>query len=500
MAIYDYETLQETDPKEKERLKKKFAGNPPVNDSNYGLSRFQLTTYDGEVPVNLIGVLEELPEFTFNVEYSDGPGTLWQDMLQQFTSNDLFNTINAIGAATGTNWTNFIKAGSWTKKIYNGYNPGSIDLKFKIFTADTLGQTLPNDWINGLRKYASISAKNQFDFAGALKNVSTGIENIAGTAQYIGNTFMEHYNKDNEGQKQEKTANEQDIEKKKKDRTDLETFFYIMNDKKYINNDISIKLSSEANDSYLPYRISVDENKKEVILVAAKSYNSKPAESTMSYKDRESIDDFKNIVNQLIEDHFKCILDELDGIPFIGSMFKSGPNAFQKEITESFKNNCERARNEMNDKKSDDSISSEIEEITGLRPLIKASNEFLGTTVKKYGPYRVVYKFNRENSFGAKLWYLNIYGGTIFKKETPLIVYISNWSVKRSEESNDSGHYYYEFSITCNLDQTYSRAQWYRVLDQSITKSNSSTNWADNATSLQKELASGLVNLRPVQK
>ena len=172
MAIYDYETLQETDPTEMERLKKKFAGNPPVNDSNYGLSRFQLTTYDGEVPVNLIGVLEELPEFTFNIEYSDGPGTLWQDMLQQFTSNDLFNTINAIGAATGTSWTNFVKAGSWTKKIYNGYNPGSIDLKFKIFTADTLGQTLPNDWINGLRKYASISAKNQFDFAGALKNVS----------------------------------------------------------------------------------------------------------------------------------------------------------------------------------------------------------------------------------------------------------------------------------------------------------------------------------------
>ena len=58
MAIYDYETLQETDPTEMERLKKKFAGNPPVNDSNYGLSRFQLTTYDGEVPVNLIGVLE----------------------------------------------------------------------------------------------------------------------------------------------------------------------------------------------------------------------------------------------------------------------------------------------------------------------------------------------------------------------------------------------------------------------------------------------------------
>lgn len=480
MAIYDYETLQETDPKEKERLKKKFAGNPPVNDSNYGLSRFQLTTYDGEVPVNLIGVLEELPEFTFNVEYSDGPGTLWQDMLQQFTSNDLFNTINAIGAATGTSWTNFVKAGSWTKKIYNGYNPGSIDLKFKIFTADTLGQTLPNDWINGLRKYASISAKNQFDFAGALKNVSTGIENVAGTAQYMGNTFMEHYNKDNPKKAEEQTAHEKDLATKERDKENLKTFLYLMVSHGYIGSDI--QTSYGENDSYLPYKLNIDENAKTVTITARKSYSINPTETEKSYKDSESIDEFKRIVEDLIKDHL------------------SSNTNFQNEVTTKFNTHFNSVRDEMNDKKSDDSISSEIKNITGSRPLIKAANEFLGTTVKKYGPYRVVYKFNRENSFGAKLWYLNIYGGTIFKKETPLIVYISNWSVKRSEESINSSHYYYEFSITCNLDQTYSRAQWYRVLDQSITKSNSSTNWADNATSLQKELASGLVNLRPDQK
>ena len=480
MAIYDYETLQETDPKEMERLKKKFAGNPPENDSNYGLSRFQLTTYDGEVPVNLIGVLEELPEFTFNVEYSDGPGTLWQDMLQQFTSNDLFNTINAIGAATGTSWTNFVKAGSWTKKIYNGYNPGSIDLKFKIFTADTLGQTLPNDWINGLRKYASISAKNQFNFAGALKNISTGIENADGTAQYMGNTFMEHYNKDNPKKAEEQTAHEKDLATKERDKENLKTFLYLMVSHGYIGSDI--QTSYGENDSYLPYKLNIDENAKTVTITARKSYSINPTETEKSYKDSESIDEFKRIVEDLIKDHL------------------SSNTNFQNEVTTKFNTHFNSVRDEMNDKKSDDSISSEIKNITGSRPLIKAANEFLGTTVKKYGPYRVVYKFNRENSFGAKLWYLNIYGGTIFKKETPLIVYISNWSVKRSEESINSSHYYYEFSITCNLDQTYSRAQWYRVLDQSITKSNSSTNWADNATSLQKELASGLVNLRPDQK
>lgn len=480
MAIYDYETLQETDPTEMERLKKKFAGNPPVNDTNYGLSRFQLTTYDGEVPVNLIGVLEELPEFSFNVDYADGPGTLWQDMLQQFTTNDLFNTVNAIGAATGTNWINFVKAGSWTKKIYNGYSPGSIDLKFKIFTSDTLGQTLPNDWINGLRKYAAISVKNQFDFAGALKNVSTGLENVEGTAQYMGNTFMEHYNKDNPKKAEEQTANEKDLADKERDRKNLETFLSYMISKGYIGSDI--QTSYGENDSYVPYKLGIDQNAKKVTITASKTYSRNPSQSEKSYKDNESIDQFTRIVEDLITEHLDA------------------NTPFQKEVLEKFKKHCNNAAEEMKDKKSDDTVSSEIEKLTGLRPLLKAANEFLGTTVKKYGPYRVLYKFNRENSFGAKLWYLNIYGGTIFKKETPLIVYISNWSVKRSEETNDSGHYYYEFSITCNLDQTYSRAQWYRVLESSITGSNSKTNWADAATSLQKELSSGLVNLRPDRK
>ncbi len=480
MAIYDYETLQETDPTEMERLKKKFAGNPPVNDSNYGLSRFQLTTYDGEVPVNLIGVLEELPEFSFNVDYADGPGTLWQDMLQQFTTNDLFNTVNAIGAATGTNWINFVKAGSWTKKIYNGYNPGSIDLKFKIFTSDTLGQTLPNDWINGLRKYAAISAKNQFDFAGALKNVSTGLENVKGTAQYMGNTFMEYYNKDNPKKAEEQTANEKDLTNKERDRKNLETFLSYMISNGYIGSDIST--SYGENDSYVPYKLDIDQDAKKVTITASKTYSRNPTQTEKSYKDNESIDQFKSIVEDLIKEHLDA------------------NTPFQKEVLEKFKKHCNNAADEMKDKKSDDTVSSEIEKLTGLRPLLKAANEFLGTTVKKYGPYRVLYKFNRENSFGAKLWYLNIYGGTIFKKETPLIVYISNWSVKRSEETNNSGHYYYEFSVTCNLDQTYSRAQWYRVLESSITGSNSKTNWANAATSLQKELSSGLVNLRPDQK
>ena len=71
---------------------------------------------------------------------------------------------------------------------------------------------------------------------------------------------------------------------------------------------------------------------------------------------------------------------------------------------------------------------------------------------------------NKSNSLGEKLWHLNIYNDVIFKSNTPLIVYISEWSVKHSDEIIHDEPVYYDFEITCALDQTYSRDAWIRHL------------------------------------
>lgn len=132
---------------------------------------------------------------------------------------------------------------------------------------------------------------------------------------------------------------------------------------------------------------------------------------------------------------------------------------------------------------TDMSVNSLREKVFELQ---NVANELETGVIGKYGPYRVASRFNRENSFGAKLWYLNIYdnNNVIFNSAFPLIVYISNWTVKFSEESNISSHVYYEFSVTCNLDQTYSRAQWYRILSKDVTN-NSQDAWIKDVNSKQ---------------
>jgi hypothetical protein len=46
----------------------------------------------------------------------------------------------------------------------------------------------------------------------------------------------------------------------------------------------------------------------------------------------------------------------------------------------------------------------------------------------------------------------------------PLVVYISEWSYKASEERDGNDPVYYDFEITCALDQVYSRDTWNKIL------------------------------------
>ena len=84
--------------------------------------------------------------------------------------------------------------------------------------------------------------------------------------------------------------------------------------------------------------------------------------------------------------------------------------------------------------------------------------------VSKYGKNRVYETMNAENSLGEKLWHLNIYDNVIFKTTKPLVVYISEWSYKASEERDGNEPVYYDFEITCALDQVYSRTIWDKIL------------------------------------
>lgn len=64
---------------------------------------------------------------------------------------------------------------------------------------------------------------------------------------------------------------------------------------------------------------------------------------------------------------------------------------------------------------------------------------------------------NSVSSYGAQLYKLTIYP-FIFKE--PLIVYISSWTAKPSKEMNGDSYYYYDFTLSCTMDQVPCAGTW----------------------------------------
>ena len=120
-----------------EEESKFFVGSKYEHDNKTGLSYFILSTsysIGGDTKtLQLRGLLSELPEISFNINYEEGPGNEWQDTLSKFMANDLISIFNAIGAK-GSDFKNLVKAGTWTKQVYAGYSPSSIPLKFRIYS------------------------------------------------------------------------------------------------------------------------------------------------------------------------------------------------------------------------------------------------------------------------------------------------------------------------------------------------------------------------------
>ena len=183
-----------------------FKGPSREHDRNTGLSHFILSTSyidsSGKpAMIQLHGLLSEMPEISFTVNYEEGPGSEWQDILANFTANDLISVFNAIGAK-GDNFRNIVKSGTWTKQVYAGYSPSTIPLKFRLYTRDLLGQSSPEMWKLWLSKFATIDSKNEFTVDRSLQNILGSVvnaynsgEKTAEVANQAAASLQKHSNK-----------------------------------------------------------------------------------------------------------------------------------------------------------------------------------------------------------------------------------------------------------------------------------------------------------------
>lgn len=447
-----------------------FIGPSYGNDVKTGVSKFHLATMDGETPVVLTGLLTELPEMSFTVNYEDGPGNEWQDTIANFTGNSLMQIVNALGSANqGAEWKNLVKVGTWTKKVYNGYSISNIPLKFRIYPSDTLGQSSFDKWFLNLRRFAAISKENKMDPGLLAKNALSAYTNVvtAGERAAVADGFVTRINKVINPNKN-KSSEDMAAEAKENYIKDKE------------RNERAIAIFNKAVSSAIGNKFKIVwRNGNGVFGILTNKFNGGNVDINRSiclhYASDNSNDDEldKATVGHIMDPtinpkEYKGGNDKPFDLSGITDAFSQlDPEDFDNEED---KKSWERAKaavlNEIERLDTGESYNdhdSFTQNIKLLGELSKSVGEFL---VEKFNEYRVVNQFNKDNALGEKLWYLHLYENVIFNKDNPLIVYISDWSCQRSEEydMNINQPVYYEFTINCVLDQVYSRGIWQKKL------------------------------------
>lgn len=452
------------------KLPDDFIGASYNNDAKTGISKFHLATMDGETPVILTGLLMELPEMSFTINYEDGPGNEWQDTIANFTGNSLMQLVNALGSANqGADWKNLVKVGTWTKKVYNGYSISNIPLKFRIYTADPLGQSSVDDWFLNLRKFAAISEENMMDPGLLVKNALSAYVNVeeageraAGSSPVTKINKIINANQNKSSEDAEAEAKEK-YQKAKAENERAQRIF-----KKAAGSCLGTKFKIVITDGNGAIRslmslisdTSKNTSRKMNLYFASDSKNSNRLAST----------NIGNIMDPKFDKNPETYTDS--NKPFTTNDIRTAFEGLDPKFgnDEDDKTTWNRVRtavlNEMNRLdigESYDDHESFSQNIKLIRELADSAGEFL---VEKFNEYRVVNQFNKSNALGEKLWYLHLYENVIFNKNDPLIVYISDWSYQMSEEydMNFNCPVYYEFTINCVLDQVYSRDVWQKKL------------------------------------
>lgn len=453
-----------------EEERKFFKGPSREHDKRTGLSHFTLSTSyidntGKPAMIQLHGLLSEMPEISFTVNYEEGPGSEWQDILSKFAANDLISIFNAIGAK-GDNFTNIVKAGTWTKQVYAGYSPSTIPLKFRLYTRDLLGQTSPALWKEWLSRFATIDSENEFGIDTALENILGSVinaydsgEKVADIANQVSDTFQKHSSKQ-EPNKTDSQKNEDDglTVMMKVDAIKNALNKYFADTMLSVNNSKSKWKISELNIFeerpplsgdrilYLKMKITSTNNAG---YIESKKTEVGMASSVTSWSNNYDINKI-NIDQEKVEKAIKQTVGKVtEDKDDINNIFS---NSFYQGIKSCF---------------DDTTLSGNgNEENSQISTFLTNTVNALGNVLTdKYGEYRVYEPMNRNNCLGEKLWNLNIFDNVIFNKAKPLVVYISSWSYKPSEEMDGDEHVYYDFEITCAMDQVYSRNTWFKILN-----------------------------------
>lgn len=472
-------------------------------------SDFMLSTYTkDEGTITLQGVLSEMPSFSMTPKYEEGPGEAISEQLSKFMCNDIMTVANAIGPVDTSNGAkNIIATGAVTRRMYAGVDYNSIDLKFRVFYNYNHGMLSFDSWAKTLSKYATPDTANGPTFANFSNNIKAAAKNMYSAGKEVmGNlNFNDVEAGDTQLAKRKDKAAK--FEKKAVDLDNalslLNTaiaekypkarwFRLVVNGSKDANADIKRMKDHASKTVFVPDDDGITTDTEFLLQISEKGgydpdhYNGGwdvlESDGTVDW-DATGDDGRVWYVDEacysLDEDESKMFVDnfsmyfETETNNCIVKCMNNNPEYFDKNVQATDLD--EWYTNEMQKTAGESKLKAAMEEIMkigGEKPddktirdrltdsRVKQALDNVGeVAVARYNPGRVQHAFNKENMLGIRLWNLRIFTW-IFASSLP--VYIKSWSYKPSEEYKDNMPLYYDFSISCMLDQVISRDLWYK--------------------------------------
>lgn len=485
-----------------------------ISNEGYGNSVFNLTTVmnDRQV-ITLTGILNEMPEFSFGVEYTEGPGKSTQDMLATFFENDLFEIVNAAGADSDENhsFKNLISTGKLSKDMYGGMNASDITLKFRIYSQDTLGQTPVSLWKKYLTNYAVPSSENQFSIQNGVQNIISGLLNAESVGTDLISVFgakktQEEIQREKEEAKdnQVKTDDDKILSKNMIAEDIHRDIAKLLNEwettwkqkiiggsreiivpniaNKYIDKITNITLTRNTDDAYLLHPNSTYHYGKLIITYSHENteYNLWKSDTvaktlTLSQKlywstrrgenddwDSDCIFSEDGSANESkIDEYLSKWKTQIKQNKFNNeSVFDSALDDLKKRLKDFPNRSVQKATPVAESAKEVNKIIKDTQKLVDA--VESKVNDIQAIGEQRFSQTRVLNNFNIANSLGEKLWYLTIYKNFLFKK--PITVAVKDWEFTNSKEFVNGQPVYTDISITCMLDQTYSIDQWENIL------------------------------------
>lgn len=459
-----------------------------ITEDIAGNAAFSLTTVndDGSNCV-LKGILKEMPSFGLSTEWTDAPKNTFGKKLQEFFMNDMIETASTVLGAT---YNSQLMIDDWSTRMYSGTKNKGINLSFRIYPQNMLGQTDPTEWLQYLSLYATPSGKSVTNINTLFENIGNMLKAAEENGEKAGellNLITGTKNDPNSEKEKEKRQNKISdviwkmplfLENAKRNvrekliETNMvngkpQTFTDTFTDKEFIGPD---KLEQRT------YTIDqiIDLCKIELTFWSTSMYNEKKDPKDVDLDDKHPIKfDFtwprktlgksdvcsysnEKVGGDLLDtENVSLNVDNImNGLNSDSDWDNNGENVLcATQVRDYF----EKVMININDQ-----ITAQHDNNNGVDEVNK---DVIDNVVKNI-ENEMVSQFRDEDRYkqkflASRLWQLRMFP-FIFKK--PIIVAITDWKVTPSLEMMDGRHAYYDFTISCEPDQVKSLERWQQVI------------------------------------